>query len=183
MALLAWVFRIEKLSPPVSLGIALSLAGVFMVVSAGGLSIGGEHTKGDLLTVGAVLCWAAYTLGLRRIDPSLSPLRVTAITTVSGTPGLLIMGIPEALEVNWAGVPVSAYVAVVYASVFSLVIAYFLYNTGVKRLGASRASVYSCFIPLVGVMVAWAFLKERPLPMQAIGAAVVVIGVWLTRKR
>ena len=183
VALLAWLFRIEKLSPVVSVGIGLSLAGVFMVVGAGGISIGGENTLGDLLTLLAVFCWAAYTLGLRRIDPELSPLRITTITTVAGTPALIALGVGEGAALDWGSIPAASYIAVMYASLFSLVAAYFLYNTGVKRLGASRASVYSCFIPLVGVVVAWLFLDERPLPLQAVGAVVVMVGVWLTRKR
>ena len=183
VALLAWVFRIEKLSVLVTSGIVLSLAGVFLVVGAKGISLGGETTLGDLLTVGAVFCWAAYTLGLRRIDPNLTPLRVTTITTAAGTPGLIVLGAQDVAHLDWASVPAAAYGALVYAALFSLVAAYFLYNTGVQRLGASRASVFSCFIPLVGVAVAWAFLGERPVPLQALGAAFVITGVWLTRMR
>lgn len=183
VALLSWVFRVERISAVVAVGIVLSLAGVFFVVGANGLSLGGDTTLGDLLTLAAVFCWAAYTLGLKRVDPQLSPLRVTTITTVAGTPGLIALGMGESLNLDWRAVPASAYTALVYASLFSLVVAYFLYNTGVKRLGASRTSVYSCFIPLVGVLVAWAFLGEEPVPLQALGAALVVIGVWLTRRR
>ncbi|MDQ2987031.1 MAG: DMT family transporter [Armatimonadota bacterium] len=183
VALLAWVFRIEKLSPLITFGIVLSLAGVFLVVGAHGISIGGSSTRGDLMTVGAVFCWAVYTLSLRRIDPDISPLRVTAVTTAMGTPGIVAMAVPELLATKWQAVPAAAYGGIVYAAFISLVGAYLLFNTGVKRLGASRASVFSCFIPLVGVLIAWAFLDEVPLPLQALGAAMVIGGVWLTRKR
>jgi drug/metabolite transporter (DMT)-like permease len=183
VALLAWAFRIERLSHLVTFGIVLSLIGVVLVVGAHGLSLGGTTTRGDLLTVGAVFCWASYTLGLRKLDPSVSPLRVTAITTAVGTPGIVAMAIPQIAETSWAGAPAFAYGGIVYAALISLVGAYFLFNTGVKTLGASRASVYSCFIPLVGVVVAWIFLGEAPLPLQAIGALLVIVGVWLTRRR
>ncbi|MEO7453423.1 MAG: DMT family transporter [Fimbriimonadales bacterium] len=183
VALLAWLFRIERVSALVGSGIALSLAGVFLVVGANGVALGGNTTRGDLLTVAAVFCWAAYTLGLRRVDPTLSPLRITTITTASGAPGLILMGLPGVMSLNFATVPSGAWAALLYASLFSVVAAYYFYNTAVQRLGASRASVFSCLIPLVGVFVAWAFLGERPVPMQAIGATLVIIGVWMTRKR
>jgi drug/metabolite transporter (DMT)-like permease len=183
VALLAWLLRIEKVTRLVGVGIALSLVGVFCVVGAKGISLGGSTTVGDLLTVGAVFCWAAYTLSLRRVDPAISPLRVTTITTVAGTPGLILMGASGVLDLNYASMPAGAWLALLYASLLSVVAAYYFYNAGVKRLGASRASVFSCFIPLVGVLVAWAFIGEAPVPLQAVGASLVVIGVWLTRKR
>jgi drug/metabolite transporter (DMT)-like permease len=183
VALLAFLLRLEKVSAWVSIGIALSLAGVGLVVGAHGISLGGATTFGDMLTVGAVFCWATYTLGLRTVSPSVSPLRITAVTTAVGTPGIVLMAIPQARATNWVQVPAPAYGGVIYAALISLVGAYFLYNTGVKKLGPSRASVYSCLIPLMGVFVAWTFLGEVPLPVQAFGGLLVIVGVWLTRKK
>jgi drug/metabolite transporter (DMT)-like permease len=183
VALLAWLLRLERVSALVGSGIALSLAGVFLVVGVNGISLGGSTTKGDLLTLAAVFCWAAYTLGLRRVDPALSPLRVTTITTASGTPGLILIGMSGLMNLNVETIPSGAWAALLYASLFSVVAAYYFYNNGVQKLGASRASVYSCLIPMVGVIVAWAFLGEQPVPLQVVGASLVVIGVWMTRKR
>ena len=59
---------------------------------------------GDLLTLGAVICWAGYTLGLRVLPPEVSPLRVTMVTTVAGTPGLVLAGLPEMLGMDWSAV-------------------------------------------------------------------------------
>jgi drug/metabolite transporter (DMT)-like permease len=183
VALLAWVFRLERISTWVCTGIVFSLLGVAMVVGTHGISLGGSTILGDLLTVGAVFCWATYTLGLRTIAPSVSPLRITAVTTAVGTPGIVLMSLPQTWATNWLRVPPPAYGGIVYAALISLVGAYFLFNTGVKKLGPSRASVYSCMIPLVGVMVAWTFLGEVPLPIQALGGLLVIIGVWLSRRR
>ena len=183
VALLAWLLKIERVPAIVGLGIILSLLGVGMVVGAHGISLGGPTVLGDLLTVGAVFCWATYTLGLKKLSPTVSPLRVTAVTTAVGTPGIALMALPEALRTDWVHVPWLAYAGIVYAALISLVGAYFLFNTGVRTLGPSRAAVFSCLIPLVGVVVAWIFLDEVPLPLQALGACFVIFGVWLTRKR
>ncbi|MBA3726406.1 MAG: DMT family transporter [Armatimonadetes bacterium] len=80
------------------------------------------------------------------------------------------------MGVDWASVPPLAYVGLAYASLFSLILASFLYNTGVARVGPSRATVYSCLIPLVGLAIAWMFLGEVPLPLQMLGAVLVVGG-------
>ncbi|MGI8922649.1 MAG: DMT family transporter [Fimbriimonadales bacterium] len=181
VALLAWAFKIERVSRVTALGIGVGLAGVVLVVTAHGIGFGSATLLGDLLTIGAVLCWAAYTLGLRRVHRSVSPLRVTTITTAMGTPGLVAIGLPQAVDVDWAFVPPLAYVGLAYASLLSLILAYFLYNTGVARVGPSRASVFSCLIPLIGLAIAWVFLGEVPVPLQILGAVLVVGGVWMTR--
>lgn len=183
VALLAWISRIEKLTSLMMLGIATGLAGVFLVVGSNGVELGGSTKFGDLLTVVAVFCWAMYTLGLRKVDPAVSPLRVTTVTTVMGTPVLIALGIPESLGIDWQAVPPLARWGIVYSSLISLVVAYFFWNTGVRRIGASRSSIYSCLIPLAALVMAWAFLKESPRSVQLIGAALVVTGVLLTRKR
>ncbi len=183
VALLAWISRIEKLTRLMMIGIATGLAGVFLVVASNGVELGGSTTLGDLLMVAAVFCWALYTLGLRKVDPAVSPLRVTTVTTVMGTPVLIALGIPESLAIDWQAVPQFAYWGVVYASLISVVVAYYFWNTGVRRVGASRSSIYSCLIPLAALVMAWAFLKESPTPVQLIGAALVITGVLLTRRR
>jgi drug/metabolite transporter (DMT)-like permease len=183
VALLAWISGIEKLTMLMAVGISTGLAGVFLVVASNGVDLGGNTTRGDLLMVVAVFCWALYTLGLRRIDPALSPLRVTTITTAVGTPALIAIGLPEVVAQEWAAVPAIAYWGLVYASLLSVVAAYYFWNTGVRRVGASRSAIYSCLIPLAAMAMAWVFLKETPGPMQFIGAALVITGVMLTRRR
>ena len=75
-----------------------------LVVAARGAGFGGTTMAGDLLTLGAVICWAGYTLGLRVLPPEVSPLRVTMVTTVAGTPGLVLAGMPEMLGMDWSAV-------------------------------------------------------------------------------
>jgi drug/metabolite transporter (DMT)-like permease len=128
-----------------------------------------------------VLCWAAYTLGLRRLPDGVSPLRVTAITTVAGTPGLVLAGIPELLDMRWSAVGVPGWLALAYATVFSLLVAYLLWNRSVQTVGPSRTVVYMCLTPLFAVMGAAVLLGERPRPLQAVGAALILGGVVLTR--
>jgi drug/metabolite transporter (DMT)-like permease len=41
--------------------------------------------------------------------------------------------------------------------------------------------VYSNLQPLIALLVAWAFLNEIPTAFQAVGAATIVAGVFLTR--
>jgi len=133
------------------------------------------------MTLGAVFCWAGYTIGLRRVPPGISSLRVTTATTIAGTPGLVLAGIPGVLRLNWAEVPPVAWAGLGYAAVLSLVLAYLLWNRSVKAVGGTRTAIYMCVTPLVAVAGAWLLLGERPHALQAVGAVLIVAGVLLTR--
>jgi drug/metabolite transporter (DMT)-like permease len=181
VALLAGALGLERITPRMWLGIGLGTLGVILVIATRGVGFSSSTIIGDLLSVVAVLCWASYTVGLRRVPPGLSPLRVTTITTLAGTPGLLLAGLPGLFELEWDKVNLSAWLALAYAAVLSLVVAYLLWNRSVKAVGSTRTAIYMCVTPLVAVTGAWLLLGERPHPLQGVGAVLIVAGVLLTR--
>jgi drug/metabolite transporter (DMT)-like permease len=181
VALVAAGLGLEAVRPRVLAGVLLATAGVVLVVAARGEGFGGGSLAGDLLSLAAVLCWAGYTLGLRRLPEGVSPLRVTAITTVAGAPGLVLAGLPEMLTMDWSAVGPAGWAALGYATFFSLVVAYLLWNRSVQEVGPSRTVVYMCLTPLIAVAGAAVLLGERPQPLQAVGAVLVIGGVLLTR--
>ena len=181
VALVAAGIGLEPVRPRVLTGVLVASAGVVLVIAAGGEGLGPGRLEGDLLTLGAVLCWAAYTLGLRKLPEGISALRVTAITTVAGTPGLVLAGIPELIEMDWGLVGLAGWMALAYATIFSLLVAYILWNRSVQTVGPSRTVIYMCLTPLFAVVGAAFILGERPRPLQASGAALILAGVILTR--
>ncbi len=181
VAVLAVALGFETFRPKVLVGVLVATLGVVLVVAARGAGFDQASMSGDLLTAAAVVCWAGYTLGLRSLPPEVSPLRVTMVTTVAGAPGLILAGVPEMLQMNWSAVGWQGWAAMGYATVFSLLVAYLIWNRSVKVVGPSRTVIYMCLTPLVAVATAAAFLGERPRPLQAIGAALIIGGVLATR--
>jgi len=181
VALVAAGLGLEPVRPRVLVGVLVASVGVVLVIAARGGGFGGGSLAGDLLSLTAVICWAGYTLGLRRMPDGVSPLRVTAITTVAGAPGLVLAGIPELLATRWDAVGAAGWAALGYATIFSLVVAYLLWNRSVQAVGASRTVVYMCLTPLIAVLGAALLLGERPRPLQGVGAALILGGVVLTR--
>ena len=181
VAVLAGALGLERITPRMWWGIALGTLGVVLVIATRGVGFDRATLAGDLLTVLAVLCWSGYTVGLRRVPEGVSPLRVTAITTIAGTPVLVLAGLPEVLRLDWDSVGVPAWLAVAYSSVLSLVVAYLLWNRSVKAIGGARTAIYMCLTPVVAVFGAWLLLGERPHPLQAVGAVFIIVGVLLTR--
>lgn len=161
-------------------GVALSVAGIYLVVGTGA-HFGGSSLAGDLLTLGAVASWAVYTVGSRTLLTRCSPLVVTGLTMVFGTALYVPAGVPELLRLDWRGVDPWAWVALVVSSVLALNVAYLIWYSSVQRIGNIRTSVYSNMTPLVAMTVAAIFLGERFTLPKVIGAAAILCGVALTR--
>jgi len=181
VAVFAWLLGLEHVTSRMWIGIVLGTLGVVFVIATSGVEFSTRTLTGDLLTVLAVLCWAAYTVGLRRLPAGFSPLRVTTITTIAGMPGLLLAGLPGLLVMQWARIPATAWWALAYATLLSLVVAYILWNRSVKAVGGTRTAIYMCVTPLVAVGAAWVILGEHVRPMQGVGAVLIIGGVLLTR--
>jgi drug/metabolite transporter (DMT)-like permease len=173
---------IERLRRATVLGIGLALAGVALVLAARGLSFTQAGLIGDLMLLACAICWTIYTLGVRSVGAGLSPLAITTWTMVTGVPGLLLVSAPDLLATDWAAVSAGAWWGLAYATVLALVLAYLLWNNSVRVAGSNRTAIYGCAIPLVATLVAWPALGETPTPLQAVGAALIVAGVLMTRR-
>jgi drug/metabolite transporter (DMT)-like permease len=55
---------------------------------------------------------------------------------------------------------------------------YFLFNS-IERIGAARAASFRVTSPIVTVSLAYILLSERLTPMAFVGAAIVMLGVWV----
>jgi drug/metabolite transporter (DMT)-like permease len=181
VALFAGALGLERITSRMAWGIALGTLGVVLVIATRGVGFSAGTLVGDLLTVVAVLCWAGYTVGLRAVPAHISSLRVTTITTLAGTPGLVVAGIPGMVRLDWGAVEPVSWAGLAYAAVLSLVVAYLLWNRSVKAVGGTRTAIYMCVTPLFAVAGAWILLGERPHPLQGVGAVLIVIGVLMTR--
>ena len=84
IALISAVFGQERIGTRHWAGAALSLLGIYVVVGRG-VDLGGRGLTGDLMMVAAVICWAVYTLGSRRLISRHSPVGVTGLSMLIGT--------------------------------------------------------------------------------------------------
>lgn len=169
----------ERITPARWAGVALSLAGIYLVV--GQANQRGASLAGDLLIVGAMLCWAAYTVGSRPLLARHSPLVVTGVSMAIGSALYAPLGVPTLLGLEWSAVSGWAWLLLVYSAVFALVVAYLIWYTAVQRVGNTRTSIYSNVVPLVAMAVAAVALGEPITARKIAGAAGILAGVVFTR--
>lgn len=180
VALLGSLLGIERARPATWLGVALGTAGVALVVTARGVHFHADSLRGDLLVLFAILCWSGYTVGVRQVGAGMDALRITAITTLAGTPGLLLVGGRGLLHQDWGAVSAKTWGALAYAALLALVLCYVLYNRAVQGIGTARTAIYNCLTPLVAMLIAWLTLGEVPSGVQFVGVALVIAGVLIS---
>lgn len=172
----------ERIRGRDAFGILLSTFGLASVVLGGGKDVGfGEGLVGDALILFGTVCWAAYTVGSKPLVDRYGSITTTAWTMAIGAAPVILLGAPAALRMDLAAVSVAGWAAVVYSSLFALVLAFLFWYRGVERLGSTRTATYSNFQPVIVLLIAWPLLHETPTLWQILGAGGIFSGIYLTR--
>lgn len=184
VTLFAGVLGIEAVTRRQVIAVLIAFAGVVVVVAARGFTgTGAQSHVGDFIMMFAVVLWTAYTLLMRRFPlQGISSLKITTWTLFTGTPGLVLAGLPALGRTNWSAMTWAGWGGIIYSALLSLVAAYLLFNRGVRLLGASSAAVYTSLTPLVAAGIAIVALGERPTLVHAVGGAMIIVGVLSARK-
>ena len=66
--------------------------------------------------------------------------------------------------------------------IFGSIIPYIFITYGVKKIPASQASVIAMLEPVIAGGIAWLVLTEALTPLQIIGGATVLVGIYLTER-
>lgn len=160
-------------------GVGLGFVGVLTVLTDGdvGRLAGLRLNAGDLLMLGAVLAWTAYTLGGRRLG--LPVLTATALQAVLAPVALA----PLALGTGLAVPPdPAAWAAVLFIVLFPSIGSYVCWNAAIVRAPAGTAGASMNLVTVFVVVIA-VTLGQPPTLVQLLGAALVIGGVLLTLER
>ncbi len=174
---------LERLNRYIIIGMSLTFSGIVLVMFNRGVSVSSGTIVGDLLVLGSSFCWAIYVLGMRAVSHEISPLKATTYSLLTGMPGLALIGLPGILSTDWSRVGSTAIGGVLYSSIFALIVCYLLHNRAVRLIGGVRTTIYGCAIPVVAALVAWPLLGERPTAIQAMGAALIISGVFVSGRK
>lgn len=183
-AVLSVLLLKERLAAKQALGILVSLTGVAIVITGGSVRsiLESGVNLGDLLLVGAMLSWVAYTVVGKRVLEDLTPLVSNAWSCSIGALFLLPLAIYQARAVDVTAVPMAAWAGIAYLAVFASAIGFVWWYRGVREIGAARASVFINLNPVFGSLIGWLTLDEQLTAARLLGMAFVVSGVYLTTR-
>ncbi len=176
IALSAWLLIKEVPSTNRLIGLAIIALGVASLsVDVFGNKPGVMH--GDLLMVAASLCWAFYTVLLRRwaVSPWDATIAVTLLTAVVYLPIYLLV-LPKHLQAaSWSNIATQA----VYQGIIATIIQMFLYIRTIELLGPTRLGMLMALVPVLAGISAVPILNESLSSWALLGLVLVGLGAWL----
>jgi drug/metabolite transporter (DMT)-like permease len=187
-AVLSALWLRERVSPAQAAGLLLSLFGVAVVIARGSLDIiaGLSFNRGDLIMLGAPLCWALYSILGKKALARFTPLAATAYAAVFGAMLLVPAALLEHGAVGGAtpGFSWLGWLAILQLALLGTVVGFVWWYEGVRSIGTARAAAFVNLVPLFGAVLAALFLGERLIGAQLWGGSIVILGVyWGSRQQ
>jgi drug/metabolite transporter (DMT)-like permease len=183
-ALLATFIR-ERLTRRKVIGFAVASFGAAVVI-VGGQQVGTELSTtrlvGDLLELASAVCWGACLTISAFVLRTESVVGFVTMSALLGTAMLFPLGFLEQGYRDVPGWAMQTWLAVVFLGVISTVVAFLIFFWAVRRFGAGLGAMLSYLVPVAALILAFVVLGERPLPVQLVGAAVIIIGVRLAAR-
>jgi drug/metabolite transporter (DMT)-like permease len=180
VTLAAWLFLRQRPGGRFLAGLAAALFGVALLVRAS-LQFSATGLLGDALGVVTAMFYAGYLLTVKALrDRGETTLHLMAVT--STITALLLF--PAALASGEQMLPATAQgwwillgLALVSHAAGQGLIAYAL-----AHLPAAFSSVSLLFQPVMAAVFAWLLLAEPLAPLQVLGGAIVLAGIYLARR-
>jgi drug/metabolite transporter (DMT)-like permease len=169
--------RRRRMPRPLAIaGMAVAAAGVVIIVRPDG-STGRSSLLGDLLVLGAMAAWVAYTFLAKDLMTRTPALLVTAATMAAGAAFLLPLAVVESFFVPLHAPSPSAWASLAYLGLLCSAAAYLLWNLALPVLGVSVANNLLNVIPLVSVLTGVLALHEPWTATIALGGTLILAGV------
>ena len=180
VTLAAWIFLRQRPSGQFLAGLAAALVGVGLLVHTS-LAFSATGLAGDALAVVTAMFYAGYIVAVKGLrDRGETTLHLMAVTT--SITALFLF--PAALASGEPMLPHSAYgwwiligLALISHASGQGLIAYAL-----ASLPAAFSSVGLLLQPVLAALFAWVLLAEPLVPLQIVGGAVVLVGIYLARR-
>jgi drug/metabolite transporter (DMT)-like permease len=184
VSLIGAAFGIERVGKLAWVGVFLSLAGIFMVIVGSGKELGlaKETISGDILVLIGAAAWSVYTVLSKPMLSRYSALKLTALAMAAGTPFIVLFSIPQLLAQDWAVVSWRGWLGLFFSGSMAIALAYIIWNSGVSKVGGARTAVYSNLSPVIAAIFAWLTLGEAITIFMVVGAAMIFLGIYLTRR-
>lgn len=178
----AGIFFKEKTTLAGWTGLALSIVGVAALTMSGAPTENASNPAlGNILELIAMGCAAGYMLLVKRLSASYGPWTLTAVQNAAGClfflPGLYLL-IRDGIGAD----PLTVLIVAGYLGAFVTLGAFGLYNVGMSRLPAGKASAFINLVPAIAAFFGWIMLGETLTFGQIIASGIIFAGVGLAQR-
>lgn len=179
--ILAYFFLKEKISFIQAMGVFIGLIGSILVAMKDVFETGGMQggsLAGNVLVFFAMLSWVCYILLSKKLAKTYSPFTITSYSFLVA----LFAFFPPALwetihDTTWIShVTIKGVIGILYQGIFSSVIAFLSYQTGLKLTSAFEAGVVLYLTPIITTFVAVPLLGETISAPFIFGTILIISG-------
>lgn len=136
---------------------------------------------GILMLIVAGVAWAFYNFLTKKVVNKYPPITLLFYQTLFGAIFMLPLSLFE--HAKWMEPTTMSFLMMLFLGVFCSVIAYLLYNLGLKALSPSAVISMLNLVPIFGVMFSFLLLGEAITLRMVIGGAIIILGVMLSVRR
>ncbi len=182
--IVGWRYPAERLGKAGMVGSLVALAGMALVVFNGNFVLK-LSPLGDLLSLAACLCWALYSLLIKRLGTRYSNMLVTRKVFGYGLltilPLVLVRGINYDIVI---GGGVQVWGNILFLGCVASLLCFLGWNWCLARLGTVRATNFLYLNPVVAILSSTIVLHERVTWVAITGALLILAGlVYIDRHR
>ena len=176
VGILTWI--ITRKAPPRQfwMVLALATAGAILIMRVDAKRMGLELT-GDLLAFGTSICFALYLMVTERLRDRCDSATLLALSSSASAAALLPVSLLTHTSLRIPGA--WSFAAVLGLALVCQVIGYFSLTYALGHLPATITSVLLLAVAPVSAILAFILFDERMTPLQLLGGALVLLGVWL----
>ena len=184
---MSWLFLREAVGIRTWAAIVLAVLGISLNAlskgdAAAATSGDSQAVLGQLLLMAAVLCEASYAVIGKKLTASVSPKRITALINVWGFALSTPMGLCLAWRFDFSQVAQPTWGLLLFYALAACVWTVWLWMTGLRKVAASQAGIFTVMLPISAALVGTLALGERISAMQflafGIALASVLIATW-----
>ena len=163
------------------IGIVVAIAGVVVLSYVKADARKSGELLGSILLIVAGVAWAFYNFLTKKAVNRYPPITLLFFQTLFGTIFMLPLALFE--RGQWAAPTAMTFFMMLFLGVFCSVIAFLLYNLGLKTLPASSVISMLNLVPIFGVFFSYILLGEAVTLRKVVGGAIIILGVMLSVRR
>lgn len=183
VALGAYLLLKETITRRTILGFSIAILGAcWLSLSAEGSETAPNPPLGNFLEFLAMVAATGYTLFLKHLSARYSPLFLTAVQSWIGAIFFSFFLFSPNINIP-TEFPFIPTMAVLYLGSFVTLGAYLLYNFGVSKIPANKASAYINLIPVFAIILGFLILGETFTVPQYCASALVLLGVYISQRK
>jgi drug/metabolite transporter (DMT)-like permease len=160
-------------------GVLLAMFGCLLVVTKGDVHLltSGAVGIGEMLILGCVVLWSAYTFIGRRVNQRISPLAATFGASLTGWVMLTLTALADGSLFALDQLTVHGMASIAFLGILGTALSFTWYAAAVHEIGPTRAGMFINLVPVFAVILGALFLQERLPATTYLGGAIVIVGV------